>query len=120
MAAGIRYESSAILQWPIIRTTVAVAGCSPGQAKPNNFRCASGVRLSLVTGMTGPDELDADTVDQINQFSTRVGMLMEDAAPLGLDRSESGPELKSMLLQLQADVTSMASLIAAAKALANV
>ena len=78
------------------------------------------MRLSLAAGMTGADELDADTIDLINQLCTRVGMLMEDAAPLALHRSGSGPELKSGLLQLQASMTSMASLIGAARALANV
>lgn len=41
MATDIRPVIDGILQWPIIRTTVAVAGCSPDQAKPNSFRCAS-------------------------------------------------------------------------------
>ena len=68
----------------------------------------------------GPDELAADTIDLINQLCTQVGMLREDSAPLALYRSGSGPELKSRLLQVQASVTSMASLIAAAGALANV
>lgn len=70
--------------------------------------------------MTGADELDADTIDLINQLCTRVGMFMEDAAPLALHRSGSEPELKSTLLQLQGSVTSMASLIVAARTLANV
>jgi hypothetical protein len=69
--------------------------------------------------MTGADELDADTIDLINQLCTRVGMLMEDAAPLALHRFGSRPELKSGLSQLLDSVTSMASLIAAASALAN-
>ena len=73
-----------------------------------------------MVGMNGADELDADTIDLINQLCTRVGMLMEDAAPLALRRSRSGPELSSRLLELRAIVTSMASLIEAAKALANV
>ncbi len=72
-----------------------------------------------MVGMTGADELDADTIDLINQLCTRVGMLMEDAAPLALHQSGSGPELKSRLMQLQASVTSMASLIAAARVLAT-
>ena len=73
-----------------------------------------------MVGMTGADELDADTIDLINQLCARVGMLMEDAAPLALYRSGSGPKLKSRLLQIQASVTLMAALIAAARALANV
>lgn len=73
-----------------------------------------------MVGMTRADELDADTIDLINQLCTRVGMLMEDAAPLALHRSRSGPELKSRLLKLDTSVTSMTSLIAAASALANV
>ena len=76
--------------------------------------------LSLVVGMTGAGELDADTIDLINQLCTRAGTLMEDAAPLALHRLGSGPEVKSRLLQLQASVASMTSLIAAARALANV
>lgn len=47
-------------------------------------------------------------------------MLMEDAAPLALQRSGPGPELKSKLLRLEAGVKLMASLIAAAKAVADV
>jgi len=70
--------------------------------------------------MTGADELDADTIHLINQLCTRVGMLMEDAAPLALHRSASRPELKIRLSQLKTGVTSMTSLIAAASALANV
>lgn len=77
------------------------------------------MRLSLLAGMTGADELEADTIDLINHLCTRVGMLMEDAAPFALHRSGFGPELKSRLLQLQASVTSMASLIGAASALAK-
>ena len=73
-----------------------------------------------MVAMTGTDQLDADTIDLINQLCTRVGMLMEDAAPSALHRSGSGPELESRLLQLQASVTSMTSLIAAGRALANV
>ena len=73
-----------------------------------------------MVGMTGADELDADSIDLINQLCTRVGMLMEDSAPLALHRLGSGPELKSKLLQLQASVTSMALMIAAARALATV
>ena len=76
--------------------------------------------LSFVVGMTGADELDADTIDLIDQLCTRVGMLMEDAVPLALHRSGSRPELQSRLLQVQASVTSMGSLIAAARALAKV
>ena len=72
-----------------------------------------------MAGMTGAGEFDADTIDLINQLCTRVGMLMEDAAPLALHRSGSGRELQSRLLQLQASVTSMGSLIAAARALAT-
>lgn len=70
--------------------------------------------------MTEADELDADTIDLINQLCTQIGMLMEDAAPLALHQYGSEPELKLRLLNLQASVTSMASLIAAARALANV
>jgi len=70
--------------------------------------------------MTGPDELDADTLDLINQLCTRAGMLMEDAAPLAVHQTGSAPDLETKLLQLQASVTSMASLIAAARALAKV
>lgn len=73
-----------------------------------------------MVAMTGKEELDADTIDLINQLCTRVGMLMEDSAPLALHRSQSGPELKSRLSQLEASVTSVASLIAAVRALANV
>ena len=73
-----------------------------------------------MVGMTGADELDAETIDRINQLCTRVGMLMEDAAPLALHRHRSGPELQSRLLQLQASVTTMASLVAATRSLANV
>ena len=73
-----------------------------------------------MVGLTGADELDADTIDLINKLSTRLGMLMEDAAPLALHRSGPASELKSSLLQLQASVTSMAYLIDAARALANV
>lgn len=73
-----------------------------------------------MVGMKGADKLDAETIDLINQLCTRVGMAMEDAAPLALHQSQSGPELKSKLLQVQASVTSMASLTAAARALANV
>lgn len=76
--------------------------------------------LPLVVGMTGADELDADTIDLINQLCTRAGMLMEDGAPLALHRSGSVAELKSRLWHLQASMTSMASLITAASALANV
>lgn len=72
-----------------------------------------------MVGMTGAHELDADTIDLINQLCTRVGMLMEDAALLALYRSRSGPELMFRLLQLQASVTSMGSLIAAPRKLAN-
>ena len=70
--------------------------------------------------MTGKGELDADTIDLINQLCTRVGMLMEDGAPIALHRSGSAPELKSRLWELQESVTSMTSLISAARALANV
>ena len=73
-----------------------------------------------MVSMNRADEVDADTIDLINQLCTQVGMLMEDAAPLALHRSGSWPELKSRLSQLQASVTSMASLIADARALANV
>ena len=73
-----------------------------------------------MVGMTAAVELDADTIDLIKKLSTRLGMLMENAAPLALHRSGSASELKSGLLQLQASVTSMASLIDAARAFANI
>ena len=79
-----------------------------------------GPRLALVVAMTGADELHADTIDLITQLCTRVGMFMEDAAPLALHRSQSEAELKSRLLQLHASATSIASLIAAARVLAKV
>ena len=72
-----------------------------------------------MVGMTGPEELDDDTIDLINQLCTRVGMLMEDAALTALHRSGSVHELKPWLLRLESSVTSMASLISAARALAN-
>ena len=72
-----------------------------------------------MVGMTGTDKFDANTIDLIEQLCMRVGMLMEDAATLALHRSGSGPEPKSRLSQLQASVTSMDSLIAAASALAR-
>lgn len=54
-----------------------------------------------MVSMTGADEIDADTIDLINQLCTRVGMLMEDAAPLALHRPRYRPELDSRLLQLR-------------------
>jgi len=78
------------------------------------------VKLPLVVGMTEAGEFDTDTVDLINHLCTRVGILMEDAAPLALHQSGSAPQLKSRLVQVKSSVTSMAALIAAARALANV
>ncbi len=73
-----------------------------------------------MVSMTEAGELDADTIDLINQLCARVGMLMEDVAPLALHRAGSSPALKSRLRQLEATVKSMTSLVTAAKALANV
>lgn len=76
--------------------------------------------MSLVVCMTEADELDEGTFDLINQLCTRAGMVMEDAAPLALHRSASALQLESRLIQLHANVTLMASLIDAARTLANV
>ena len=43
--------------------------------------------------MTDADELDADTIDLINQLLTRVGMLMEDAEPLSSIRIRARGEV---------------------------
>ena len=51
LATGIRPEFAAILQLPIVRTTVAVAGCSPDQEKPNSLLCfQERAALQLIKG----------------------------------------------------------------------
>ena len=76
--------------------------------------------MALVVAMAEDDPLDGDTLDLINQLCTRIGMIMEDAAPLALQLSTTRQEVASRLSLLNDSVVSMAALVAAARSIAKV
>ena len=70
--------------------------------------------------MSKENQLDPYTLDLINQLCTRVGMIMEDAAPLALRSSRADEETATKLRGLNKYAVSISALITAARALANV